>query len=73
MVGSAIIRSLEKKYNRILNPDRSDLDLFDQSSVSSWFSRHKPDVVIVAAARVGGILANSSYPADFILENQNTN
>ena len=48
---------------------RSDLDLTDTYSVKQWYKINKPDVVIIAAAKVGGIYANNKYPADFLLEN----
>ncbi len=70
MVGSAICRKLkENNYNNILTTSRSDLDLRNYESVKKWFADNKPDVVIVAAARVGGILANNSYPTEFLLDN----
>ena len=55
MVGSAVIRALADRQNEILTADRSDLDLLRQTSVEQWVERHRPDVVVVAAARVGGI------------------
>lgn len=69
MVGSSICRQLEKYQLETLVADKSELDLTDSNSVSSWMLEKKPDVVILAAARVGGILANDSYPVDFLLEN----
>ena len=70
MVGSAICRALkEKGYKNILKADRSNLDLKDEYSVKEWFKENKPSVVIIAAAKVGGIFANENYPADFILDN----
>ena len=70
MVGSAICRALKKNnYLRILSPDRNDLDLINCNLVEDWFKSFKPDVVILAAARVGGIYANEKYPAQFILDN----
>ncbi|MBI96765.1 GDP-fucose synthetase [bacterium] len=70
MVGSSILRILTNKgYKRIFNPTRKELNLLDMNSVESWFNKHKPDVVILCAAKVGGIHANNSHPADFILEN----
>jgi len=69
MVGSATIRRLESEHCKILAPIRSELDLRNQKDVNDWVSNKKPDVVIVAAATVGGILANSSYPAEFIYNN----
>ena len=70
MVGSAIKRALIKKgYKNLLCPRRKDLNLLNFLEVSNWFKENKPDVVILAAAKVGGIYANSTFPADFILEN----
>ena len=70
MAGSAIKRAFQKKgYENILNPSRKELDLLDYKQVKDWFNLNKPDVVVLAAARVGGIYANSNYPANFILEN----
>ena len=70
MVGSSILRLLRKKgYQKILCPVKKELNLLDKSEVNKWFSIYKPEVVILAAAKVGGIFANNEYPADFILEN----
>lgn len=70
MVGSAMKRTLTKKgYKKLLCPNRKDLNLLNFVEVDNWFKNNKPDVVILAAAKVGGIYANSNYPADFILEN----
>ncbi|MBL6939888.1 MAG: GDP-L-fucose synthase [Alphaproteobacteria bacterium] len=69
MVGSAIVRRLRIEDCEILTADRAALDLRDQASTRAWIASHKPDSIIVAAARVGGILANSSYPADFLFDN----
>ena len=70
MAGSAICRALERVgYNEQLKPSRQELDLLDLLSVQRWFSEHQPTVVVLAAAKVGGIHANSTYPADFLLEN----
>ena len=70
MAGSAICRALQRAgYNQILTATRSELDLLDGQAVERWFAEHKPTVVVLAAAKVGGIQANSSYPADFLLEN----
>ena len=68
MVGSAIVRRLDSEGCDIVIADRS-LDLRDQTAVSEWFSVNRPQVVIVAAAKVGGILANDTYPADFLYDN----
>ena len=70
MAGSAISRALERSgYNQQLKPSRQELDLLDLLAVQRWFSEHQPTVVVLAAAKVGGIQANNSYPADFLLEN----
>ena len=70
MAGSAICRVLESAgYHHLLTASRSELDLLDVSAVEDWFSKYKPTVVVLAAAKVGGIQANSRYPADFLLEN----
>tara|TARA_B100001057_G_scaffold500429_1_gene615438 strand:- start:4497 stop:5459 length:963 start_codon:yes stop_codon:yes gene_type:complete len=70
MVGSAICRSLQKdgRYE-IISKDHSSLDLLDQHKVHKFLKTEKPDSVIFAAAKVGGIFANNTYPADFIYEN----
>lgn len=70
MAGSAICRSLKSAgYSQLLTADRAELDLLDSAAVQHWFAVHKPSVVVLAAAKVGGIHANNSYPADFLLEN----
>ena len=76
MVGSAIKRAYmnEKKYNSkrgqiILSPTRKELDLSNYNSVDNWLKKNKPDIVIIAAAKVGGIYANKTQPTEFILEN----
>ena len=70
MVGSSIIRSFKAKgYTKILTVNKKELDLTDQNSVKNWFSNNKPDVVAIAAAKVGGIYANDTYPTDFLLDN----
>ena len=71
MVGSAVKKLLKKKGHgeNLLIPNRKELNLFDTNAVSNWFKTKKPDIVIIAAAKVGGIYANEKYPADFILEN----
>ena len=76
MVGSAIKRALlnkgygnYQKGGEILSPNRKELNLLDNNLVKDWFKKNKPTVVILAAAKVGGILANTRYQADFILEN----
>jgi GDP-L-fucose synthase len=70
MVGSAIVRNLiAQGYPNILTAARADLDLCDQHAVRRFMIEHRPDVIINAAARVGGIHANNTYPADFIHDN----
>lgn len=70
MVGSAIYRRLEKEgYTNLVTRTRQELDLRDQAAVNQFFKREKPDVVIIAAAKVGGILANDQYPYSFLHEN----
>lgn len=70
MVGSAILKNLEEKgFTNIVTRTSSELNLIDQQQVAAFFSLEKPEYVFLAAAKVGGILANSSYKADFIYEN----
>lgn len=70
MVGSAVVRSLKKSgYKKILTETRDKLDLTSLEQVKSWFGKHKPNVVIIAAAKVGGIAANSNFPSEFLLQN----
>lgn len=70
LVGSAIFRNLKNKgYNNIIGRTHSELDLTNQAAVEEFFSEEKPEYVFLAAAKVGGIGANSEYPADFIMEN----
>ena len=70
MLGSSILRILrEKKYKKIITINRNKLDLRDQNSVKNFFKIKKPDVVIIAAAKVGGIKANMNFPANFINDN----
>lgn len=70
MVGSAIWRQLsEKGYTNLIGLTSSELDLKDQKAVAEFFETKKPDVVIDAAAKVGGILANNSFPYQFLMEN----
>jgi GDP-L-fucose synthase len=70
MVGSAVVRALEKKKGvEILTRTRAELDLTDAGAVARWFSKEKPDQVIDAAARVGGILENAKRPVEFLLDN----
>jgi GDP-L-fucose synthase len=69
MVGSATVRRLARENCDVLTADHSALELRDQSAVSAWINQNKPDVVVLAAATVGGILANSTRPAEFIYDN----
>ena len=70
LVGSAILNSLIKKgYHNVVFRNHSELDLTDQYAVRDFFELEKPEFVILAAAKVGGIMANNIYRADFIYEN----
>lgn len=70
LVGSAILRELQSQgYKNVLHPVREELDLLRQADVEAYFQSQKPEVVFLAAAKVGGILANNTYRADFIFEN----
>jgi GDP-L-fucose synthase len=70
LVGSAIQRGLEQRgYSNLLLRTHAELDLTDRTAVVNFFAQHKPEYVFLAAAKVGGILANATYPADFIREN----
>ena len=69
MVGSAICRNLASRGITPLTASRQDVDLADAGAVANWFEKHRPEVVIIAAARVGGIFANDSFPVDFLLTN----
>jgi len=70
LVGSAIVRQLESKgFTNLLMRTRKELDLTNQAKVQGFFQQERPDYVILAAAKVGGIHANNTYPADFIYQN----
>ena len=75
MVGSSIKRAILKKMDPreenalLLTPSRKELNLLDSNLVKNWFIKEKPTIVILAAAKVGGILANSKYPANFLIDN----
>ena len=70
LVGSALVRKLEKEgFTNIITKTHEELDLTRQSDVEAFFETEKPDYVILAAAKVGGIHANNTYPADFIMKN----
>ena len=69
MVGSACVRRLQRENCEIVVADRSRVDLMNQSAVDTYMSDIRPDIVIVAAARVGGIMANDTFPASFLYDN----
>jgi GDP-L-fucose synthase len=70
MAGSAICRALQRAgYSNMLTAARAELDLENGPAVQRWFAEHQPTVVVLAAAKVGGIQANNTYPADFLLDN----
>ncbi len=70
MVGSAVERKLAQRSDvELLKINRNEVDLRDQAAVFKWIGSEKPDVVLVAAATVGGIIANSTRPAEFIYDN----
>ena len=70
LVGSAIVRNLKKKgYENIIGRTHRELDLTDQAAVRAFFDEERPDVVVLAAAKVGGINANNTAPADFAWDN----
>ena len=70
LVGSAIMRRLQAAgYRNLLTRSHAELELTDHAAVSGFFERERPDHVVLAAARVGGIVANETYPAEFLHEN----
>src|SRR5690349_13960211 len=70
MAGSALVRRLQAEgFKNLLTRERAQLDLADDSTVAKFFAEERPDVVIVAAAKVGGIKANNDYPVEFLVEN----
>ncbi|HAM70959.1 MAG TPA: GDP-fucose synthetase, partial [Verrucomicrobiales bacterium] len=70
LVGSAIYRELHSQgYQKVLGRARSELDLLDTAAVNAFYATEKPEYVIIAAAKVGGILANDTQPADFLYQN----
>jgi GDP-L-fucose synthase len=70
MVGSALVRRFEAEaFSIVVTRERSQLDLTDESAVAKFFAEERPDIVIVAAAKVGGIKANNDYPVEFLVEN----
>ncbi len=69
MVGSAVVRRLARENCEVLTASRDALDLGSQAAVRDWFADNRPDAVVLAAAKVGGIMANDSFPADFLYDN----
>ena len=70
MVGKSVIRKLKENfYTNVLVENKDKLDLLNSEFVNKWFLKNKPEVVIIAAAKVGGINANNTFPVDFILNN----
>jgi GDP-L-fucose synthase len=69
MVGSAIMRRLDSEGCEVLVASRQDADLRDQAATMAWIEKARPDAIFLAAAKVGGILANDTYPADFLYDN----
>ena len=70
LVGSALVRALHRDgFDNLVLRTRGELDLTNSSDVREFFEREKPEYVLLAAAKVGGILANETYPADFLREN----
>jgi GDP-L-fucose synthase len=69
LVGSALVRRLAREACRVLTVGRDELDLRDQAAVDRWFDQHRPEAVLLAAARVGGIHENDTHPGDFLYDN----
>src|SRR5436853_7544481 len=69
MVGSALVRRLARDNVELLTIDRDELDLRDQSAVFGWFAKARPEIVFLAAAKVGGIVANNTLRAEFLYDN----
>ncbi|MGK9237081.1 GDP-L-fucose synthase [Inquilinus limosus] len=69
MVGSALVRRLAREDCTLLFVDRAEVDLTSQAATEGWMRRERPEIVFAAAARVGGIVANATYPAEFLYEN----
>lgn len=69
LVGSALVRRLASEGCQVLTATRAEVDLKDQAATAAWLERERPDAVFLAAAKVGGIMANSTYPADFLYDN----
>ena len=69
MVGAGLVRRLAREGCEVITASRADVDLLDQKAVARFFEANRPDAVFMAAAKVGGILANDTYPADFLYDN----
>ena len=69
LVGSAVVRRLEAENCAVMTASRAQVDLLNQLAVNTWMDENRPDAIILAAAKVGGILANDTFPADFLYEN----
>ena len=69
LVGSSILKEMKRRSIEPITIEKQELDLLDQYNVDKWFKVNKPEIVVLAAARVGGIYANNKYPVQFILEN----
>ena len=69
MVGSAVVRRLAREDCTVLSIDRAELDLTQADRVAAWLAHVKPDAVFFAAGKVGGIVANASFPVDFLQDN----
>ena len=69
MVGSALVRRLAREGVELLTASRSEADLRDQAAVNQWFAARRPQVVFLAAAKVGGIVANNTLRAEFLCDN----
>src|SRR3982750_1118776 len=69
LVGSAVVRRLASESCEVLTAPRTSLDLTRQTEVEAFLTRERPDAIVLAAARVGGILANETWPADFLYDN----
>ena len=69
MVGSAVCRQLQKEDCNLIKAGRNEVDLINQKEVNDWMNTVKPDVIVLAAAKVGGIEDNNNFPVDFLYEN----
>ncbi|MGO4869888.1 MAG: GDP-L-fucose synthase [Roseiarcus sp.] len=69
MVGSALVRRLAREACEVISVDRSEVDLIRQAEVEAWLENARPDAIVMAAAKVGGILANDAHPAEFLYQN----